>query len=748
MTRPLRRRAPGVTTALVLGPVLGPVLGLGLAGGASGVVPAATADPVHAAAPSRLAPATEAEPLEVRIERLTPSALDDRVRPRDRVVVTGRVVNRSEEPWTDLSAFLLTSPSPMTTSDEIADAVASDPQTYVGDRLLDLFEDLPDLEPGESTRYRLSVPVSQLVISGEPGVYWLQVQVLGTDGDGNRLEGADGRARTFLPLVPRGTDPAELALGLQIRNHTVRAADGRLEFEQGWQQTLAPDGRLGRLVSLLDTAGSYPLSLVVDPAVLDAAESVATGNPALTLEPVDQPDQEQPDPDQPEGESPSPDPEVDGSDDELDLPADEATPEMAAARTWLDELSTSAQGRAVYTLPYGDLDVAAATRLQDSTLLADALALSGAALDERSLPSSPLVAPLPGTLPPAALGSLDPEVPLVLASRFLESERPLRTRAGGGQLLVNDTDLIDGGPAPGDPRAALALRQRLLAEAAVHALGGGDEPLVTLLPPTWEPGPRWQQARFFRGLDVPWIDATPVGDVLARPSSGPFDAEADLAYPERQSVLELPTYSVSATQRLQEAGSTLSDLLTTNATIADRVARQAMLTSSYFSRVRPGLAADRAGGALRIIDSWLAKVVVRAPSFVTMSSESGTFPVTLVNQLDQVVTVGLEITVSGSSLTLTTPDPVELGPRERTAISIDATASGIGIHQVDLQPVTTEGRPVGEPLEVSIRSSRVGLMVWIAMIVGGVVLTGAIVFRILRRINQRRRTRRSLQEAS
>ena len=55
-------------------------------------------------------------------------------------------------------------------------------------------------------------------------------------------------------------------------------------------------------------------------------------------------------------------------------------------------------------------------------------------------------------------------------------------------------------PAPGARSSALVVRQRLLADAALHALSGDrDRPLVRLLPAGWNPGVGWRTADFFRG---------------------------------------------------------------------------------------------------------------------------------------------------------------------------------------------------------------------------------------------------------
>jgi hypothetical protein len=59
---------------------------------------------------------------------------------------------------------------------------------------------------------------------------------------------------------------------------------------------------------------------------------------------------------------------------------------------------------------------------------------------------------------------------------------------------------------------------------------------------------------------------------------------------------------------------------------------------------------------------------------------------------------------------------------------------------VTLQPVTTSGTAVGRPELLSVRSSRIGAILWIVMAVGATLLFAAIAFRIWRRIRQRRRT--------
>ena len=112
------------------------------------------------------------------------------------------VTNASEEDWTDINVSPFISSEPITTRDELAEAARTTSDAAVGDRLTDRGSvSVGDLEPGTEAPFTIRVPVSSLLISGDPGVYWIGVHALGANAEGRDLV-ADGRARTFIPLVP------------------------------------------------------------------------------------------------------------------------------------------------------------------------------------------------------------------------------------------------------------------------------------------------------------------------------------------------------------------------------------------------------------------------------------------------------------------------------------------------------------------------------------------------------------------
>jgi hypothetical protein len=421
-------------------------------------------------------PAVPRDPLRVDIEQLTPGALPE----RGKVRVSGTITNVSDDEWTDLAVYLFTSVEPITTTTELEVAMASDPRTDIGDRIVEpgLFTEAADLAPGERSSFDLAVPVDELLISGTAGVYWIGVHVLGTNPTG-RLEGADGRARTFVPLVPERTEGAELAMAMQFRNHIVRSPDGRLEYLEGWQDSLAEEGRLRRLLDLGATAGlRQPLGWVVDPAVVDAARAVADGNPALELAPDGEPEDGKDSDDSEEGAPSEEDSEV------TDAADSDVTPKQSAA-AWVEDFFEEAADHSLLSLPYGDLDVSSVVRHGVSDLLTAAFESSTLVLEDRELTSTPMLLPPHGLLAPEAFAELEPGLPVVLSPTAMDqrADSSILNRLDGGRIVLAPGPEDMWGPGPGATRSALAVRQRLLADAALHALSDGrDEPLVRFLP--------------------------------------------------------------------------------------------------------------------------------------------------------------------------------------------------------------------------------------------------------------------------
>ncbi len=188
----------------------------------------------------------------------------------------GIVTNTSEGSWQDINVHAFVSTEPITTSAGLVKAAALPYDADVGDRLQTshAFVAIGDLPPGKSTDFSLRIPRSELPIPDQRGVYWVGVHALGTNKLG-RDTVADGRARTFAPLYRATTPRTDLTMVMPFRAQVRRDSTGALVEPRRWERLLGEEGRLERILGEVESAGSTPVTLVVDPTVLDAADTLA-----------------------------------------------------------------------------------------------------------------------------------------------------------------------------------------------------------------------------------------------------------------------------------------------------------------------------------------------------------------------------------------------------------------------------------------------------------------------------------------
>lgn len=747
MPRPVSLSSALATAALTAGLLVGPGAG-GMVGAASPA--AATPSPTDPAETTSPAPGdpeapgeteteteTEPDPLQVTIRNITPAALPE----RGPIRLTGRVTNTSTEPWIGINVHPFMGESPMTTAEEISVAAESDPRLFVGERITATgsFENIGDLGPGESTRFNLRIARSDLPVSGSPapGVYWFGVHALGASPSG-RDGAADGRARTFLPAVAADADPLEAALVLQLRHKLLHTPDGRVADVEGWSRELSDGGRLRRTVDFASKAGSTRLTWLVDPAVLGAVSDLTIGNPPRSLGEAPDPGPNRPT-DAPTRE-PSDAPTDDPSSTEGPLAGEEldGTETSDTARNglvWLQQLSSVMAGHEVLALPYGDLDSNAAAEY-DAGLSRTARDLSRNAFEALGIPARPAVAPPSGQLSSAAILDTDVSDVVLVSDRQLDGEdpAPARVQVNGRDLLVAASGAVAGGPGPDSRTAPTAMRQRILAEAAVRlAHQEQPEPLVVMMPERWSP--RGGGSRFFGGLDQSWLRMVSLGEVAGGGEPQVVDPEA-LQLGRPASRRSLTTHNVAAAIDLIDAGATLEGLLVDDTTVADQVTGEALSTVSYHNGRTPYVARLSAGAAARWIRDQLGRVSVEAPPYVTLSSDSGRFSISLVNDLEQRVAVRLEA-VTESGVSIDAPSSLELGPGGRTSVLVTASSNRIGTHNVEFRLSDLDGNSIGSSTEVPIRSAQVSNLIWFVIAGGGVLLLGAVGVRVWRRLRRR-----------
>jgi len=665
--------------------------------------------PAGRAARSRAAP----QDLEVTLDELTPTVL-----PKSRpVVMRGSITNTTSETLTDVNVHPLTSFSPMTTAREIEVSVESDPESFIGQRIITAgyFDSVGDLAPGASVAWRVRVPTSALQISGEEGVYWIGVQVLAADETGARE--VHGRARSFIPLMEGRHEAVPTSLILPVRRPVQRSSEGRVRRADEWSADLDPGGRLANLAAFVRSSGTTPVTWLIDPAVLDAADQLARGNPRRSLEPTE----------------PAP------GEDDAEQQAQEAEARAAEAERnglpeaarWLEDVQSLTARNPVLALPYGDLDIAAAARYSPG-LYNRARSLSTELLGELDIESTPAVVPPSGLINPAGLGLTPVDTEIFLSDEALPetyddpADVPPVVESGGRRIAVTDHRVAVGGPGPDARTGMVALRQRLLAEAAVRSLAGNTSDLVVDLPFDFDPGTG--SGVFFEGLEQSFLDMVPA----KVDRTGEVPTVDRVAYPTRQVIRELNEANFASTQRFIDAGARLDGILVRNDEIGDEVLREALCTVSYMLRDDPVAAQVDADDATEWLAARLRRVRIEAPSFVLLSSDKGPFAVTVTNDLDQPVRVRIEAQTR-DDLVIQAPEEVSLEAATRQTIELSAEAGSIGVHPVRLVLTDEDGQPIGSADEIDIRSNTVGTVIWVIMGIGVGILAISIPVRFARK---------------
>ena len=669
-----------------------------------------------------------ADTLVAELTSLTPSALEV----GEDVELEGRVINGDDHAWRDAQAYLVISPNPLTTRAELMASADSPAELYFGERVTEIgrFDELGDLAAGETASLRITVPYRLLGISGATGVYTVGVQVLATDVDGSRPTAA--RARTFIPLVP-GNDPARVRLAMvwPLQSAVLRRGDGTYARSARLVRSTSTGGRLRRVVDLAETAGSTPLTVVPDPAVLDATEDIGTGRFGPDGGVVQR---------VPSSGEPAPATTADAQRD----------PERSAsAASWFTdavELADDTGWSTAYGVPSANTlattPYPALAESVDAATLATGRRLLGQQLRVLRLPAGGTVDAnaLAGLRQPDGLGSAALWPRMLPGWELLDgSAVQVPTEFGTLPVVVADPALAAGGPAPGDQHSALQVLQRLLAETALisaEAAGRRAVSATFVAPSHWDPGADWPAADFFTGLDVGWLDPVGLDELLD--GARPYDGRTGVEPPAEPVPDELlPDALTSAAAQLHRRAELLGQLVDGGTSLGDWYdAGVALGVSAAGTRdlsVRQRVTEQAATSLQRT----LRGVPLSGPEFVTLSSSRGRFPLTVSNQLDRSVTVSVSVeTVPGdvgSSTRFESGTRLTILSGDQDTVTVETRVGEVGVTSAEAYVVTQTGRRVGVPLTFSMRTSVVGTVIWVIMGVASALLVFAVARRLWRR---------------
>jgi hypothetical protein len=471
--------------------------------------------------------------------------------------------------------------------------------------------------------------------------------------------------------------------------------------------SISSGGLLRNRLDLVAAALTGQATLLVDPALLDVLRVLA-------------------------GEDRAPG----GGDAESNEPDEERTEQQAVAADFLNRLELAATRSGVLVEPYGRADLTALARGRQYHLGPMVTNEGERALEASGITGAPAYSP-EGTLQPAALGLVARRRTVLVSADQLTgwstADGALAQLVAGRRrvpVVVADTSLDNGGLAPGPTDSALHLRQRLLAEAAVLSLAGNDATLVFMPEEDWDPGPGPVGDELFDQLDTPWVFSNAMSVLAAaRGSRPPFGAAPA---PELEAP-PLPSSVLQSVARLRRHGKTLETVMTPDPAVPS-YRQSAVLALSAELRDDPDAAQEYAKSARAAIDAQLDQISLAGPQAVTLSSNTGPFPITITNRTDEPVTVGARVFAEDAFLEVENVEPQEIAPGSQVTVNVQVTAPNVGVTTVSARLVTAAGREFGEPITFPLRSSVVGEVIWYAMGAAGVFVLLLVVRRIGRRL--------------
>ncbi|MCZ2810919.1 DUF6049 family protein [Modestobacter sp. VKM Ac-2979] len=738
MTRRAAGRAGGRQVLLgALVTVVGGMLG----------VPAASAAPGDA---GRATGSSADRPLELTLDRLEPRT----VTPGAAVEVTATLRNDSTETYEDLEVRLQRGEVLTSRSRLAADLARPGDHTAATTPFLEVSSD--ELEPGEEVTFTYPSTADGLQLTAD-GVYPFLVNVNGTRADGV----TERVAELSTHLVVQPAEPATrtgVAWLWPITDRPHRDATGAFT-DDALAAQVAEGGRLDRVLETVEqlprttaptpaeTEPVVPVTLAVDPALLEELSAMAAG-PYL----------------------------VDG---------EEGTG-TADAAALLERLRRLAADHDVVALPYADADADALVAAGRPDALLRTLPGAGTARQPGTADGALVPAPAAGPSGETGAGAaiveevlgVEPRTDLAWPAGGTVDEATLATLAdggvgtvvlaedgltGGSRAVGDDGDpaaargdlTTDGGPvttlvADGElaeaveaatlqPGAGRLVEQRHLAElAALHAQqADGVGSTVLVAPPRWvDPDPGTVAAMMTDTYTQPWL----VPFSVTAAADGPAADVGELTGTDPDVRLPAATMAgIVETSRVRDdfAAAVVGDA---DAALAGYDAAIARAASAQW-RGQPA-ASQAAVTDLRDTVARLREqvtLVTPADGTYTLASSDAPLVLTVRNDLPFAVEVRLDLQAR-SNVQLTTEDigVQTLGPESLTQIEVPADVQQSGGFTVTARLTTPTEVPLGEPVQLQVRSTAYG-PVTLAITLGAAALLALLFLRRAVRFVLRRR---------
>ncbi|MCZ2823003.1 MULTISPECIES: DUF6049 family protein [unclassified Modestobacter] len=693
-------------------------------------------------------------PLELTVSRLEPRT----VTPGAAVEVTATLRNDSTETYDDLEVRLQRGEVLTTRSGLAADLSRPGEHTAATTPFVEV-PGADELEPGEAVTFSYSTPAEALQLTAD-GVYPLLFNVNGTRADGVTERAAE--LATHLVVQPAVSETApqartEVAWLWPVTDRPHRDATGAFT-DDALAAQVDDGGRLDRILETIEqlprttgataaeTVPAVPVTLAVDPALLEELAAMAAG-PYLA--------------------------------------GGEEGTGTADAAGLLERLRRVAADHDVVALPYADVDADALVAAGEPEALLRALPGAGTVRQPSTADGALVPTPAAGATPTGAGAAVveevlgvQPRTDLAWPAGGTVDEGTLTTLGTGGvgTVVLAEDGLTDGSQAVGDdgdpaaargvlettggpvtalvadgelaeaveaatlrPEAGRLVEQRYLAElAALHAQqADGATSTVLVAPPRWvDPDPGTVAAMMTDTATQPWLAPVSVAALADRPAAEVGEltgTDPDVRLPTATMAGIVETSGV----RDDFAAAVVGDADEALAGYDAAIARAASAQRRGDPEALQAAVTDLQGTVARLREQ--VSLVSPADGTYTLASTDAPLVLTVRNDLPFAVDVRLDLQ-SRRNVGLVTEDigVQTLEPESLTTLEVPADVQQSGGFAVTARLTTPAGGPLGEPVQLQVRSTAYG-PVTLAITLGAAALLALLFLRRAVRFVLRRR---------
>lgn len=534
-----------------------------------------------------------------------------------------------------------------------------------------------------------------------------------------------GTAQTYVPAFGLATpQPEQVTWVWPIIDRPHRLTSDTV-FTDDDLTTSVTTGRLDRVLRVVEqVAGQVPMTLVLDPDLIDELQVMSTGTYEVT-----------------------------GPDGKI-----QAGTGGAAAAAWLLRLRTVLTAHPdlqVEFTPFADPDIESLTR----TGLKWTVGMSTAAANRVSaalggrVPTSRLSWPAGETLSGDTLDAVHSygASTVILSDRSLsagasprrEALAPLQTSTGPITVAVTSTsveNLVDDVLSVGGSGAAAL--PKLVAQVALlpAALPEQSHYVLVTAPRYIDPAPDVAVRAIRETAHTFWSKPITLGS-----AEQSVQAVNHGTLVPRATGSALPTTLITTAMRINSTLPALTSMLEpadANRVLSGFPAGVQRAESSAW-RDAPALGAQYADQLGRSVDAVESGVSIVKPSSgtYTLASENSPLPIAITNRLDYAVHVRVQVTAVNGLPGVSARDIGQrvVAPHSTVTLHIPITVQRTGRFQVQAQLFTPNDMRLGSPVYLSIHSTALGTIGVVITVVAAAVLVLALLVRIFRRLRGRGR---------